>query len=254
MKVSIITVVYNNANSIRYAIESVLSQTYKNIEYIIIDGKSNDGTVEIINSFDKKITKFISEKDNGLYDAMNKGLRLASGDIVGILNSDDIYTDNQVITKIVHAFEQKKVDAVYADLVFYHPNNPKKIVRYYNSKAFKIKDFSSGMMPAHPTFFVKKKCYDSYGYFDTSFQISADFDLLVRFLYIAKISTFHLPEVIVKMSTGGLSTRSFRSNLLINREILKSCKKNGIKTNLLKIYSKYFTKVFQYFARPKAMI
>ncbi|BBB24031.1 glycosyl transferase, family 2 [Isorropodon fossajaponicum endosymbiont JTNG4] len=241
MKLSIITVVWNNKTTIRDAIDSVLSQNYPNIEYIIIDGGSTDGTIEIIKQCQDKIAKFVSEPDKGIYDAMNKGIALATGDIIGILNSDDFYINKFVIQKIIKAFE-KKVDCVFADLVYVKPNNLEKVIRRYNSRYFSPDKFAYGWMPAHPTFFARKEVYQKYGMFRTDLKIAADFDILVRFLYTHKISYHYLPEVIVKMRTGGVST-SLSSIWINNIETLRVCKENGIKTNIFKILSKYPQKI-----------
>ncbi len=238
MKISIITVVWNNAATIKDAIESVLSQTYDNIEYIIIDGASTDGTVEIIKSYGDKIAAFVSETDRGLYDAMNKGIALATGDIVGILNSDDFYINSHVLEDVALAFEQSQCDALFADLVFVHPANLEKVVRYYDSSHFSPEKFAYGWMPAHPTFFVKREVYEKYGVFRTDLKIGADFDILARFLYTHKISYSYMKEVLVKMRVGGVST-SFSSIWYNNIEQLRVCKENGIDTNWIKILSKY---------------
>lgn len=243
MKISIITVVWNNVKTIRDAIESVLNQTYENIEYIVIDGASTDGTVEIVKSYGQRIDKFISEKDKGLYDAMNKGIRLSTGDIVGILNSDDFYINEFVIEKIVKMFEEKRIDSVYADLVFVKPENLNKIVRYYDSSYFNPKRFAYGWMPAHPTFFVKKEIYEKYGVFKTDYKIAADYELLTRFLAKNKISYSYIKEPIVKMRIGGASTSGLKSNYILNKEIIKACKENGIYTNWLMVLSKYPKKI-----------
>lgn len=210
MKVSIITVVYNNANFIKDAIESVLTQSYENIEYIVIDGASNDGTVEIIKRYGNKITHFLSEKDHGIYDAMNKGLKLASGDIIGILNSDDFYISNNVINMVVEVFLYNNVDSVFADLVYVNPDNLAKVVRYYDSSYFSPSKFSYGWMPAHPTFFVRRDIYEKYGFFKTDYKIAADYELLVRFLGKHRISYFYLQIPLVKMRIGGVSTTSLK--------------------------------------------
>jgi len=243
MKVSIVTVVWNNKKTIKNAIESVLGQTYNNLEYIIIDGASTDGTVEIINSYGSKISKFLSEPDKGLYDAMNKGLKLATGDIVGILNSDDFYVDDKVIEKVAKVFKDKKVDSVYADLVYVKPDDLENVVRYYDSSHFDPNKFAYGWMPAHPTFFVKREIYDQYGYFKTDYKIAADYELLVRFLKKYKISYYYLNEVIVKMRTGGISTSGLKSNYILNKEIIQACRENGVSTNWIKVLSKYPTKL-----------
>jgi len=239
MKVSIITVVYNNAHVIKSAIDSVLSQTYPNIEYIIIDGKSTDGTVDIISSYGSKIAKCISEPDKGIYDAMNKGLKLATGDVVGILNSDDMYMSQDVIEKVVAIFETHAVESMFADLVYVRPDNLDKVVRYYDSSYFSPAKFAYGWMPAHPTFFVKKEIYEKYGYFKTDYKIAADYELLARFLGKYAISYFYLQLPIVKMRTGGVSTTNFKSNIVINQEILRACSANGIDSNWWMVLSKY---------------
>ncbi len=242
MKVSIVTVVWNNKETISHAINSVLSQTYKNIEYIIIDGASTDGTVEIIESYGDRISTFISEKDGGLYHAMNKGIELATGDIIGTLNSDDFYINPLCITKVVNEFRVRKIDALFADLVYVMPGNLERVVRYYDSSNFTPSRFAYGWMPAQPTFFVKKDIYKKYGMFRTDLRIAADFDLMVRFLYTYEIKYYYMKEVLVKMRVGGVST-SFSSIWIINLEVLRVCRDNGIKTNIFKILSKYPRKI-----------
>jgi glycosyltransferase involved in cell wall biosynthesis len=242
MKVTIITVVRNGEKTIKDAIESVLSQTYSDIEYIIVDGCSTDKTVEIINGYGKQVSKFISEPDGGIYDAMNKGIALATGNVIGILNSDDLYINELTIGKVVKEFENKKVDSVYADLVYIRPENLNKTVRYYDSSNFHPSKFAYGWMPAHPTFFVKREVYERYGVFRVDLKIAADFDILTRFLYIHKISYSYIKEALVKMRIGGVST-SFNSIWINNIETLKVCKDNGIKTNIFKILSRYPVKI-----------
>lgn len=247
MKVSIITVVYNNVSVIRDSIESVLAQSYHNIEYIVIDGASNDGTVEVVRSYGDRITHFISEPDKGIYDAMNKGLKLASGDVIGILNSDDFYVSNDIINMVVEAFEQNYVDSVFADLVYIKPDNIDKVMRYYDSSYFSPSKFAYGWMPAHPTFFVKREVYEKYGFFKIDYQIAADYELLVRFLGKYKISYFYINKPIVKMRIGGISTKGIKSNYILNREIIKACAENGIHTNWVKVLSKYPKKLLGFF-------
>ena len=242
VKVSIITVVFNGAKYIRSAIQSILSQDYDNIEYIVIDGGSIDGTVDIVKEYQDKISVFISEPDEGIYDAMNKGIALATGNVIGILNSDDFYIDEFVIEKVVKEFEEKNVDSVYADLVYVEPKNLNKTVRYYDSSKFNPSKFSYGWMPAHPTFFVKKDTYEKHGVFRTDLKIAADFDILIRFLLTHKISYSYMQEVLVKMRVGGVST-SFNSIWINNIETLRVCRDNGIKTNIFKILSKYPAKI-----------
>ncbi|MDB2590553.1 glycosyltransferase [Candidatus Thioglobus sp.] len=246
MKLSIITVVRNNKEFIKDAIDSVLNQTYENIEYIIVDGASTDGTVEIVRSYGDKISEFISEPDSGLYDAMNKGIGLATGDVVGILNSDDLYMDDNVIQRVVKEFEGRDVDSVYADLVFVKPGNLDKTVRCYDSSRFNLSKFAYGWMPAHPTFFVKKDIYEKHGVFRTDLKIAADFDILIRFLLTHKISYSYMREVLVKMRTGGVST-SFNSIRIISIEQLQVCRDNDIDTNIFKILLKFPGKILGYF-------
>jgi len=246
MKVSIITVVLNNKETIKYAIDSVLSQTYKNIEYIVIDGASTDGTIEVIESYGDRISTFISEKDDGLYHAMNKGIDIATGNIIGTLNSDDFYANKLCISEVVNEFKNRKIDALFSDLVYVSHNNLEKVIRYYDSSHFTPSRFAYGWMPAHPTFFVKKDIYKKYGTFRTDLKIAADFDLMVRFLYTYKIKYHYMKTVLVKMRTGGIST-SFSSIWIINVEVFRVCSDNGVKTNIFKVLSKYPAKIIGFF-------
>ncbi|MEM7367595.1 MAG: glycosyltransferase family 2 protein [Bacteroidota bacterium] len=250
MKVSIITVSYNSASCIKSCIDSILSQDYPNIEYIIIDGASTDGTVDIIRSYGEMVSRFISEPDQGIYDAMNKGVKLAQGDIVGLLNSDDLYANSQVISRVVQEFQSSQADTVYGDLVYIQDHNMDQIVRYYPGVDFHPNKLRKGMMPPHPTFFVKRHLYETYGLFNTQYAICADFDFMVRLFHKHEVSYSYIPEVMVKMRTGGSSTQGLKSTLTINQEMLQSCRSHGIQTNLPMIYSKYFSKVFQLVKKP----
>lgn len=253
MKISIITVSYNSSKTIRDTIESILIQSYKNIEYIIVDGLSKDDTVSIIKEYEPKLNsklRWISEKDNGLYDAMNKGIRMATGDIVGIINSDDFYHKNNIISKIAQAFQQPDVEAVFADVRFVNPDNLDKTIRYYSSKNFTPKRFRYGFMPAHPTFFTYKKFFDEFGYYKTDYKIAADYELLIRFLHTNKLKYKYLPLDVMKMRIGGASTASIKSNILLNKEIVRACSENGIKTWLPLLFLKYIIKIFE-FVRTK---
>lgn len=246
MKVSIITVVHNNASTIKNAIESVINQSYQNIEYIVVDGASTDGTIEIINNYKHLIAHFISEPDAGIYNAINKGIKLATGDIVGILNSDDFFCSKNIIEKVVNEFLKDNIDAVYGDVQFVNPNKENKIIRYYSSKRFKPSMFKYGFMPAHPSFYAKRSFFNDLGYYKETYKIGADFELLLRFLLKNNLKAKYLEMPFVTMRTGGVSNRSFKSNLLLNKEILQACRENNVKTNLIKIYSKYFIKVFEF--------
>lgn len=252
MKVSIITVVYNNQATLDHAIRSILSQDYPDIELIIIDGGSTDGTLDVIQSYKNQISRWISEPDQGIFDAMNKGIQLATGDIIGILNSDDFYANNQVISRVVAEFKTQQVDSVFADLVFVKPDNLNQVVRYYGSANFHPSRFAWGWMQAHPTFFVKREIYQKYGLFKIDYQIAADYELSIRFLAKHQISYGYIPQVLVKMRTGGVSNRTLLSNWILNQEIVRGCRENGIQTNIFKVLSKYPQKIFmQLLRKPK---
>ena len=253
MKISIITVALNNVEYIEACIQSVINQDYENIEYIVIDGGSTDGTLDIIKRYEEKIKIWISEPDEGIYNAINKGIGMSRGDIIGLLHSDDLYIDEHVINNVVREFSKDNVDSVYADLVYVEKNNIKKVVRYYDSSVFQISKFAYGWMSAHPTCFIKKNVYDKYGLYKTDYIIAADYELLVRFFAKHRVSYSYLPKVIVKMRRGGLSTRNFKSNVILNREIVRACRENGIETNIFKVYSKYCVKLAQLFKRPRQL-
>ena len=249
MKISIITVCCNSAKYIRSAIESVRRQTYNNIEYIIIDGCSSDTTVDIIKSyeplFDGRL-KWISEKDEGIYDAMNKGIRMATGDIVGILNSDDLYIDTFVIEDIVKQIQNNDVNTLYGNIRFVKPDDIEKTIRIWNSSKFIPNSFRRGWHPPHPAFFVKKNVYDEYGTFDTSLDISADFELMLRFLEKYRVSTVYYDRFIVKMRLGGESTGSLKQIIHGNKNVLKAFEKNDIRVSFLYPFYRLIPKLFQF--------
>ena len=228
MKISIITVSYNSSRTIGDTLRSVAVQTYPHIEHIIVDGGSEDGTMHVVESF-PHVAKKVSEKDNGIYDAMNKGIAMATGDIIGILNADDMYTDPGVLQKVVDVFLHPIVDAVYADLVFVDPINTDKIVRRWISRQHTETDFYYGWMPPHPTFFVRKSVYEKFGLFDTRLRSAADYELILRFLLKHRISSRHIPHLIIKMRNGGKSTASLKNRIIANHEDRKAWKINGLK-------------------------
>ncbi len=215
MKVSIITVVYNGKNTIEDCLKSIYSQTYPAIEHIVVDGGSTDGTLDIIKRNKKSISKWISEPDKGIYDALNKGIKMAAGDIIGFLHADDVYAHDKVIETVVSNMKKYNVDSCYGDLLYVDKNNTNKIIRYWKSQPYRNGLFRKGWMPPHPTFFVKKEVYEKYGYFNTNFKIASDYELMLRFLHKYKISTCYIPEVLIKMRLGGASNRSLK-NLIIN--------------------------------------
>lgn len=246
MKVSLITVCYNSQSTIRNTIESVLNQDYENIEYIIIDGGSRDNTISIIKEYSNRINKIISEKDYGIYDAFNKGILTCTGDIVGIINSDDIYYTDTIISMVVNNIIKHNVDSLYGDLVYLKNLDANNFIRYWKSQDFKLNSFKSGFHPPHPTFFVRKKVYDNFGIFDISLKISSDFDLMLRFLEVYKISTFYLNEPLVKMLIGGESGKSLKHIFIGNYNILKSFNKYNIKINpFIYIIKRFSMKFFQ---------
>jgi glycosyltransferase involved in cell wall biosynthesis len=247
LKVSIITVVYNSASTIEKTIQSVLQQTYKNIEYIIIDAKSTDGTLEIIQKYEPKIQVILSEPDSGFYDGLNKGINLATGDIIGCLNADDRFVDCSIIDKIVFKFNSNKnLESIIGDIAFADETN--KISRYYSGSKFNISLFKWGVMPPHPSFYCKKEVFNKNGLYNSTFKIAGDFELMLRFLWKNKVSFNYLPLLMVYMQKGGKSTSSILTNFfVINPEVLKACKINGLKTNIIGISMKYFLKLNQFF-------
>src|ERR1700749_2775863 len=238
LKVSIITVCYNSAETIENTIRSVISQDYNNIEYIIVDGKSTDNTLHIAEKYKDTISKIISERDEGLYFAINKGIAAASGDIIGILHADDFYTNNQVIYTVVKAFNENRTDTIYGDLQYVDRNDSSKIIRHWRSGAYNDGLFLKGWMPPHPSFFVRKSCYEKYGVFNTILRSAADYELMLRFLYKNKCSTSYIPEVLVKMRVGGKSNISFMNRIKANREDKKAWLMNDLKPGIFTLIRK----------------
>lgn len=247
MKVSIITVSYNSANTIRTSIESILNQTYQDIEYWIIDGGSKDDTVKIIQEYEPKFNgrlKWISERDNGIYDAMNKGVMRCTGDIIGLLNSDDFFTANDVIETMVKNFTSD-IDAMYGDVHFVDPSDITKCVRYYSGSMFKPWMVRFGYMPPHPALYVRKTVYDKYGLYKPDYKISADFEFIARILYVLKLPYKYQHLDFVTMREGGASTVSLRSRIRGAEEDLIACRQLGISTCRFFIYIKFFMKKYQ---------
>ncbi len=237
MKLSLITITYNSSSTIADTIKSVLNQTYSDIEYLVIDGASKDNTLSIIKEYEPQFNgrmKWISEPDNGIYDAMNKGILMATGDIIGILNSDDLFFDNDVLKDIAHTFEYNDIDCLYGNLKFVDAMDINKVVRTWKGSQHYPNGFLKGWHPAHPTFYVRKEVYEKYGVFDTSFDVSADFELMLRFIEKHKISNLYIDRYFVKMRMGGESTGSIKKIIKGNKNILRALKKNGY--NVSKIY------------------
>ncbi len=247
MKVSIITVVYNNERTIETAINSVLSQSYPNIEYVVVDGKSTDRTNEIIKKYSSKIGQYVSEKDHGIYDAMNKGVKMATGDIIGILNSDDIYNDDKVIADVVAKFEEDgSIDMVYGDLVYVNPDDTNNIVRKWKSKPYSESFFETGNVPPHPTLFLKRGVYDECGLFNVNYKLAADYDFMLRAFKKFNNKAAYIPRLMVKMRLGGATNKSWQNIVNGNKEILASWKNNGLKTPLLLMPYRVFKRLIQF--------
>lgn len=249
MKISIITATYNSASTVADTFESVLKQTYKDIDYWVIDGGSSDRTLDIIKEYQPKFKgkmHYISEKDRGIYDAMNKGLAHCTGDVVGILNSDDYFTDDNVLADLNNTFENNDVDSVYGDIHFINDNNPDKIVRYYSSAMFRPFWLRFGFMPAHPSFYAKREVFEKYGKYSLDYKIAADYDMMVRLFYKHHISYKYIKRDFVTMRTGGVSTKNIRNRLLITKEDVKACRTYGLYTNKFFISLKYLYKIFEF--------
>ena len=247
VKVSIVTVTYNSARTVGDTMKSVLSQTYGDIEYIVVDGGSTDGTQDVIRRWEPEFfgrLRWLSEKDNGIYDAMNKGIGMATGDVVGILNSDDYYTSPDVVERLVAAFGTD-VDAVYGDIHFIRDGEPGKCVRYYSSKRFSPKWLRFGFMPAHPSFYCRREVFAKAGLYKTDYAIGSDYEMMVRLFKVHGIKAKYIPMDFVTMRTGGASTRNVRSRLQLIKDDVRGCRENGVYTNSLMIALKFLYKIFE---------
>ena len=234
MTISIITATYNSAATLRSTFDSILQQTYRDIDYIVIDGGSTDGTIDIIREYEPRfggLIRWISEPDHGIYDAMNKGIRMAKGDVVGILNSDDFYASNYVLSEIAKNIVD--VDAVYGDLVFIDASDTSRVVRQWHGSQYQKGAFLKGWHPAHPTFYARKRLFDTMGAFDTTFKVSADFELMLRFFERGDITSRYIPMVFVKMRMGGESTGSIKKIIEGNRNVIRAFKKNSLPVSSL---------------------
>jgi glycosyltransferase involved in cell wall biosynthesis len=247
MKISIITVVYNNAITISSAINSVLNQSHFDIEYIIIDGESTDGTLEIINKYQNKISIIISEKDKGIYDAMNKGITMATGDIIGILNSDDLYNSNSILEIVNEEFQKdKNLQILYGDLVYVAKNDISKIVRKWNSCEYYPDFFEQGNVPPHPSLFLKKEIYKTVGLFNLEYKLASDYEFMLRVFKNYSFKIKYLNQIFVKMRLGGATNKNLKNIYLGNKEILNAWKNNSLKTPTLFIFKRLFKRILQY--------
>jgi glycosyltransferase involved in cell wall biosynthesis len=245
MKISIITATYNSAGTVRDTLASIAGQQYPLIEHIIVDGLSKDNTLAIVNEF-AHVARVISEKDKGIYDAMNKGVKLATGDIIGILNSDDFYTSSLILSKVATAFEDPSVEAVYGDLQYVQPGNTQVIVRTWKAGKFQRKYLYYGWMPPHPTFFVRRHMYDKCGLFNTTLRSAADYELMLRVLLKYEARVQYIPEVLVKMRAGGMSNASLKNRFRANKEDMMAWKLNDLKPYFFTTWLKPLRKVLQF--------
>ncbi len=246
MKISIITVAFNAASTLANTLESVAAQSHPDIEHIVVDGASTDGTLGIIKRHRNRVARFISEPDQGIYDAMNKGIGLATGEVVGFLNADDVYADDGVLLRVSEIMAKEDLDALFGDAEFVSPGKPDRPLRRYRSIYFRPERIAWGWMPAHPALFLKRRVYERFGTFRTDYRIAGDFELVARIFHGQKLTYRHVPQVLVRMQTGGISTGGWRNTVLLNREVLRACQENGISTSLPKILSKYLVKVLEF--------
>lgn len=254
-KISIITASFRSESTILDTLKSVNMQTYENIEHIIVDGASNDRTLEIVRSEGKRIANLVSERDNGIYDAYNKGLSLVNGEIIGFLNSDDFYCTETVIEKVMAVFEDDSVDACYGDLVYVDRNNIDKITRYWKSRPYTAGIFKNAFVPAHPTLFLRKSVYEKVGGFNLTYRLAADYEFMLRIFHHVNITSVYIPEILVKMRTGGATGESIASIRKQNKEIMSALRQHGIvcsKTNFLfrKISDRIVQRIRAYFVIP----
>lgn len=251
-KISIITASFRSESTILDTLKSVNMQTYKNIEHIVIDGASDDRTLEVVKTEGARVSLLVSERDKGIYDAYNKGLSLVTGEIIGFLNSDDFYSSETVIERVMAAFEDESIDACYGDLVYVDCNNTAKITRYWKSKPYIAGTFKDGFVPAHPTLFLRKSVYEKAGGFDLTYRLAADYEFMLRIFHHFNIKSVYIPSILVKMRTGGATGGSFASIRRQNEEILGALRKQGVvvsKINFLlrKICDRFIQKIRAYF-------
>lgn len=245
--ISVITVCYESADTLARALQSVVDQDWPYVEHIVIDGASKDNTADIIEQFKSRLKHVLSEPDEGIYDAMNKGLDRARGDIICFLNADDQYAHSHVLSQVANNIQD--VDALLGDVGFFRSTEPLRMVRRYRSYRFNPSRFAWGLMPAHPALFLKKAVVHRVGYFKTDYRIAGDFEFVVRVFHNQKLRYKHLQEVLVNMQIGGASTNGWRSKIILNKEVLRACRDNGINTNMLKILSKYPLKILELFQK-----
>jgi len=250
MKISIITVCYNSARTIAHTLRSVREQTYGNVEHIVVDGGSTDETLKIVAAEGAHVAKLVSERDNGIYDAMNKGIRLATGGVIGFLNSDDVFAHADVVSRIAQAMANPLIDSCYGDLVYVSSEDMSKVIRYWKSREYRPGLFGKGWVPAHPTFYARRELYQEHGGFDLDMRLAADFDMLLRLFEAHRITSAYIPEVLVKMRLGGATNVSFGNVLRQNREIARAFRKYGLDVGIRPFAYKLMSRVAQFVRKP----
>ena len=247
MQVSVIIATYNRAFTVARAIKSLQNQTYDDVQIVVVDGNSTDNTLSIIKPMlnDKDI--ILSEPDNGIYDALNKGLALAEGDIIAFLHSDDLYYNDKTISTVMDVFSDADVDVVYGDVLFFSSKKLNRSVRKYRSDKLLKKNLAWGKMPAHPAMFIKRKVYEKIGYFETDFMIAADYEFMCRLVNYVNLKSIYIPDIFVRMQLGGISTGGLKNTILLNQEVLRALNKNNIYSNIFMLLSKYPSKILQFF-------
>lgn len=248
MRITVITAVYNNRATIGSALESILNQSYANTELVVIDGASTDGTLAVLESYRPRLGVLISERDQGIYDALNKGIKNATGDVVGFLHADDVFENSEVLAKVAAVFQDPSIDAVYGDLVYVQHDDIRQVIRYWKSGHYDAAGLSRGWMPPHPTFYVRRSVYERLGGFDTRYRIAADYDTVLRFLAVGKIRAAYIPDVLVRMRAGGISNRSIKTIFRKSLEDIDVLRRNQV-GGVVTLFQKNFSKLSQFWRR-----
>ena len=246
MNISIITAVFNRSSTIVQAVKSVQQQTHPEVEHVVIDGASTDGTLQLLHECLHDGAILVSELDCGIYDAINKGIVRSSGEIIGLMHSDDVYANKHVLADVADIFADAEIDAVYGDVAFFRPSTPEKLVRRYRSDRFNPERLAWGWVPAHTALFLRRRVFEQYGFYKINYKIASDYEFMARIFRSKVIRSKYLPNVLVHMRIGGVSTGGWRNTVLLNQEVLRACRENGIKTNMLKILSKYPLKIMEF--------
>ncbi len=252
MKISIVTATYNSARTVRDTLRSVAAQSFENVEHIIVDGQSQDDTLAILEANRDRIARIVSEPDGGIYDAMNKGIALATGDVIGLLNSDDVFASRDSLRDVAMAMRDPQIECCYGDLVYVDADDLSRVVRYWKSRSFVPGLFRSGWVPPHPTFYVRKDVYERYGNFDLNYRLAADFELMLRLMEKHRVRSVHVPRVLVKMRLGGATNQSLSNIWKQNVEIYRSAKHHGIGMSLVEfVIGKIWARSSQFLTRPR---